>query len=107
MGYTYKALGHACGPIVLACLDNNWPWPDHSKIVFYSPEMFSDSISDNVNLQNFLEGACLQTPRFSMLCMPVSMGMHFIILDLNPPTSENVPTPLGSVTVQLVIRGTK
>ena len=93
----YKALGHACGPIVLAHLDNNWPWPDHSNIVSYGPEMFSDSISDNVNLQNFLGGHAPRPPRFGMLCMPCAlhnMGKNFIILDLSPPTSKNVPTPL-------------
>ena len=27
-------------------------------------------------------------------CALHDMGMHFIILDLSPPTSENVPMPL-------------
>ena len=31
---------------------------------------------------------------FCQLCALHNMGMHFIILNLNPPTSENVPTPL-------------
>ena len=25
------------GPVVLVCLANNWPWPDHSNIASYGP----------------------------------------------------------------------
>ena len=28
---------HQCGAIVLVCLANNWPWPDHSNIASFGP----------------------------------------------------------------------
>ena len=73
-------MGHACGPIVLVCLVNNWPWPDHSNIASYGPEMFSDSISESVNLQNFLGGMPSDPPRF--VCFAKHGNAFYYILAL-------------------------
>ena len=62
----------ACGPIVLVSLVNNWPWPHHSNIASYSPEMLLDSISESVHLQNFLHDpldlACFACQHACVLC---------------------------------------
>ena len=39
---------------------------------------------------------CIQTPLDASMCALHNMGMHFIILNLSPFTTENVPTPLKS-----------
>ena len=55
--------------------------------------MFSDSISESVNLQNFLGGMPPNPPIF--VCFAQHGHAFYYILDLSPPTSENVPTPLA------------